>query len=189
MADERDSKVSQRYREMGAEEPPRALDEAILGASRRAVARRRWYGPVALAASLVLVVAVTIQVEREKPAEEVVASAPPQPSKEAPAPVEAPKPQEKKQFSDHADRLGELAKQQPPEPARREMEAQRPQASAAAGARMMAKVESPEAWLERIVELRKQGKHEQADKALADFRQRYPDYRLSDEMKAKVERK
>ena len=69
------------------------------------------------------------------------------------------------------------------------MEAQRPQASAAAGARLMSKVESPDAWLERIAELRKQGKHEEADKALAEFRQRYPAYVLSDEMKAKVEKK
>jgi TolA-binding protein len=53
----------------------------------------------------------------------------------------------------------------------------------------MSKVESPEAWLERIAGLRKQGKDDEADKALAEFRKRYPDYRLSDEMRAKVERK
>jgi hypothetical protein len=43
-------------------------------------------------------------------------------------------------------------------------------------------------WLERIAELRKQGKHEEADKALAEFRRAYPDYRLSEEMRAKVEK-
>jgi TolA-binding protein len=53
----------------------------------------------------------------------------------------------------------------------------------------MSKVESPEASLERIAELRRQGKDEEADKALAEFRKRYPDYRLTDEMKAKVEKK
>ena len=49
-------------------------------------------------------------------------------------------------------------------------------------------VEPPEQWLERIAELRKQGKHEEADKALAEFRRAYPDYRLSEEMRAKVEK-
>ena len=48
---------------------------------------------------------------------------------------------------------------------------------------------SPERWLEQIAQLRKQGKHEEADKALAEFRKQYPDYRLTDEMRAKVERK
>ena len=74
------------------------------------------------------------------------------------------------------------------------MESTRPQASAAAGARaidqMQSKVEAerPEAGLERIAQLRRQGKQEEADKALAEFRKRYPDYRISDEMRAKVER-
>jgi hypothetical protein len=80
-----------------------------------------------------------------------------------------------------------------PEPARREMESPRPQASAAAGARVMGemqrKAESPDSLLERIAELRKQGKHDEAEKALEEFRKRYPDYRLTDEMKAKVDRK
>jgi hypothetical protein len=76
-----------------------------------------------------------------------------------------------------------------PEPARREMEAQRPQASVMARGKLESKVmETPEAALERIAELRKQGKHEEADKALAEFRKQYPDYRISDETRAKVER-
>ena len=73
------------------------------------------------------------------------------------------------------------------------MEAPRPQAGAPMGAATMGQlqskvVETPEASLERIAELRKQGKHEEADKALAEFRKRYPDYRMSDEVRAKVER-
>jgi hypothetical protein len=251
MADERDpperardSRVSKRYREeLGAEEPPRALDEAILAASRRAVesrpaplvgpgGRRRWYFPVAAAAVITLAVAVTVQVERQRPDEAVIASAPVQERKEqafkAPPPMDEAKPAQKparapKAFTPEpppaaapapqsAEAMRDLAKsnQAPaeerargdaapaapapsPEPARREIESARPQARAAAGARameeMQSKTESPESLLERIAELRKRGQHEQADKALEEFRKRYPDYRFTDEMKAKVERK
>jgi hypothetical protein len=234
MAEERDPQISRSYRDLGAEEPSPALDEAILAASRRAVGRkRRWYGPVALAATLLLVVAVTTQVERRKPDEEIVATAPPQAQKEdrAASQVEAKKPalSRPQPFTPepppaaappNAGAMRDLAKSNeapaaqdraradqapasppvvaeaapPPQPARREMESARTQASAAAGARatdqMQSKVEAetPESSLERIAQLRKQGKQEEADKALAEFRKRHPDYRISDEMRAKVER-
>jgi len=48
--------------------------------------------------------------------------------------------------------------------------------------------ETPERELERIAELRKLGRDDEADKALAEFRKRYPDYRIAEEMRAKVER-
>src|SRR5690349_19998968 len=72
-----DKDISQRYREVPREEPPRTLDEAILAASRRAIearpaplvapaGRRRWYFPLAAAAIIVLPVAVPLQVELEQ---------------------------------------------------------------------------------------------------------------------------
>src|SRR5262245_30031294 len=75
---ERDDAVSRRYRELPAEEPPRALDEAILAASRRAVdarpaplvaptGRQRWYVPLAAAAVIVLAVGLTLRVQLEQP--------------------------------------------------------------------------------------------------------------------------
>jgi outer membrane biosynthesis protein TonB len=72
--------------------------------------------------------------------------------------------------------------------ARRRSEIQR---APAPETRAMAKlgVEPPEQWLERIAELRKQGKHEEADKALAEFRRAYPEYRISEAMLEKVEKK
>ena len=46
--------------------------------------------------------------------------------------------------------------------------------------------ETPEKWLERIATLRAEGRHEDADKALAEFRQRHPDYRIAEPMLQKV---
>ena len=56
-------------------------------------------------------------------------------------------------------------------------------------ARALAKIETPERALERIAELRRQGRDEDADKALAEFRKRYPEFRISEEMLKKVERR
>jgi hypothetical protein len=48
--------------------------------------------------------------------------------------------------------------------------------------------DTPDGELERIARLRRQGRDDDADKALAEFRKRYPDYQISAEMRAKVER-
>ena len=38
--------------------------------------------------------------------------------------------------------------------------------------------QSPEQWLQGIADLRRQGRHEEADKSLAEFRKRYPDHKI-----------
>jgi hypothetical protein len=43
--------------------------------------------------------------------------------------------------------------------------------------------DSPEAWLTRIEALRREGKLEEADRSLAEFRKRYPDYPLPAHLK------
>lgn len=162
-----DPKISQEYRGLPREEPPRALDDAILAASRHAlVRRRRWAVPLAAAAAITLAVAVTLQVRHDRPAEEVDAVAPAMKVQEAPKP-EAPR----------------------AEAARRSPQPFAAAPSAPASADALGKVESPEQALERIARLRAAGRHEEADNALAEFRKRHPDYRLSDEMKAKVEKR
>ena len=49
--------------------------------------------------------------------------------------------------------------------------------------------EPPEKWLERIAQLRQQGRHDEADKALSEFRKRYPDYQIPEATLGKVERR
>src|SRR4029077_10954152 len=77
MAEELDPKISRRYRELGDEEPPRELDQAILAAAHRAAdrahaplvapaGRHRWYFAFGAAALLVLAVAITVQVDRQQ---------------------------------------------------------------------------------------------------------------------------
>jgi hypothetical protein len=50
-------------------------------------------------------------------------------------------------------------------------------------------LQSPEQWLQGIADLRRQGRHEEADKSLAEFRKRYPDYRISKEVLEQVEKR
>lgn len=208
MSDEKN--ISERYRELPREEPARALDQAILAAARRAVdqphaplvtpaGRHRWYFPLAAAAILVLAVAVTVQIERQQPDPEAMQSAPPaapagkvavpeavpKPPPKAvrpkaePPPVFAPDPAPRARVEERAAGAAADAAS----PRRESMETQ-------SAARAMARLaESPEQWLERISEMRKQGKHEEADKALTEFRRRHPDYRISDAMLKKVEKK
>ena len=212
-----DAKVSARYRELAREEPPRHLDDAILAAARRATAsrpaplvaptgRRRWYFPVAAAAIIVLAVAVTIHVERQERDFEVADPV----AKDSAAPdrqAAAPKPEQ--------DRLGRREeKQRPMEPpaappaAAAARESARADAAAnseappEARARLRAEriveqkvavaglaATSPEQWLQGITDLKRQGRNEEAENQLAEFRNRYPDYRIPEAILEKFEKR
>src|SRR6059058_5667878 len=106
MADERDPKVSRRYRELPGEEPSRELDQHILAAAHRAIdkshaplvtpaGRHRWYFSLAAAAVLVFAVAITLHIERQQPdPEAVITSSALQESKNELAKQKAPTAQE-----------------------------------------------------------------------------------------------
>jgi hypothetical protein len=81
---DREDEIRRRYRELAREEPPRALDDAILAAARRELetrpaplvaptGRRRWTVPVAAAAVIVLSAVLTLHVQREQPDAELAA--------------------------------------------------------------------------------------------------------------------
>lgn len=239
MTDERDPKLSQAYRELGREEPPRALDAAILAAAHRAerthpapllspgvgpAARRSWYFPVAAAAVIMLAAGVTLHLQMEQPGIDGIqaSSERARPAPAAPAPAaEAPKPAMVEvptlsRGEAGGTTAGPFAAPPPPAasapspalarkpmPMQRADEELRDRADGADGAasaerqapseavakRLQDAGETPEKWLERIAELRRAGKHDEADKALAEFRQRHPGYRISEAMLEKVERK
>ncbi|MDX1374270.1 MAG: hypothetical protein R3357_01830 [Burkholderiales bacterium] len=73
----RDPRVSAGYRALGEQNPPEALDAAILAASRRAVGAgprragasrvRRWALPVSIAAVVVLTMSIVVRIQLERP--------------------------------------------------------------------------------------------------------------------------
>lgn len=200
----RDEKVSTGYRALEREEPPRALDEAILAASRRSP--MRWRVPLSVAAVLVLAIGVTLRMLPQQPEAESVALAPqvmetPRPAASAPAAAPAREQAKPAARADAAEQRAMRAQTgaKPAEtPAARDSvaadAARSAPASAATGAvadsRLSATVAkiaqsplTPEAWLERIAELRKQGRKREADESLAEFKKRYPDYRIPEALR------
>ena len=288
MADhDRDEELSRRYRELAREEPPRALDEAILAAARREVesrpaplvaptGRRRWFVPVAAAAVIVLSAVVTLHVQREQPDPEMTAQSLPAPQvaarkDDAPAaappaqmreeklasqpkesdaqrtPVEAAKPQPERRQRQAAaaskpeapaqppvgESASAMARSEPKAAAEAERFSQDPApvaaapsppaaatqmrpaapaaqpapraADSAAGSgpaasaesralgglrdnKMLAKIEiePPEKILERVAALRREGRNKEADDLYAEFKRRFPDYRIPDAMREQV---
>jgi hypothetical protein len=196
MADpERDARVAERYRALGREQPAPELDAAILAASRRRP--RRWAVPVSIAAVVVLAVGVTlrVQMEERKDAEDVALSPrvmqTPAPADEvarqsrrdsAPAPAPASPPAA---LESRAQAAPEAAAPPAEVSADRAEPAGRASAGVAVG-KLSAPPQTPEQWLERIAKLRDAGKAREADESLAEFKRRYPDYRISEALRARI---
>jgi hypothetical protein len=194
MAEREDDKLAERYRALGREEPPAGLDARILAAARRAAGARpplrRWALPLSLAAVIVLSVTVTLQMQHERPQMEEQPAAPaqaesanqvqPKMELKAQKPVPAAVP-----AAEPAPAAGRLSR----ESADRERFERAAPAAAEERARQLGAEESPERRLARIAELRRAGRDDEADRLLAEFRRRYPDYRIPEAMLKEVERR
>lgn len=246
--DKADEELSALYKGLPREEPPPAIDAAVLAAANAGVSKRHpvWKVPLSLAAVLVLSVAVTLRTNDERPEIRVIEPPPPvvaqvskepkvqqapavKPESRADVQVESPVPQPKAQARPQAappremakaPRQSEIARSESPAPAKEESAiasasapAPPPQADAAAqsaagsaaadaraeraaprAARSRADAPSlasaaplaPEAWLDRIIELRGSARHKEADESYAEFRRRYPEYAIAAEKMQKV---
>jgi len=187
MADSGDDRIVQRYRALGHDEPPAELDARILAAARRAASsrpgRRRWVLPVSIAAVVVLSVSVALQVQRERTDQAEQYGVPVEAGKAAApaAPAAAPQPALKSAPAPAANVM-----QAPAAESRRE---EAPAQAAAPAASMLQKSAeaSPKARLARIAELRRAGRDQEADRQLAEFRRRFPDYRIPPAMQREIE--
>ena len=176
MTEPENDKLAERYRALGREEPPPELDATILDAARRAAqsrpARRRWMLPASIAAVIVLSVGVALQVQRERSDLAGQLGAPAKAGKSA-APVSAPP------ASDNVSRAPALERKLQESPARSATQSGKP---------LEQPVEaSPEQWLARIAELRREGRDDEADRQLAEFRRRFPNYRIPESMRQEIE--
>jgi hypothetical protein len=191
---ERDEKVSAGYRALGSEEPPRALDEAILALARERPTRwrvppTRWRVPLSIAAVLVLAVGVTLRMLPERPDTESIALAPqvmqtPRPAVRA-QPKAAARAEAAADVAAASTAPSPVAQEKVQSEVRAAAPARPAAAPATAGAAMGLSVAplTPEAWLARIAELRKQGRTREADESLVEFRKRYPDYKIPESLR------
>jgi resuscitation-promoting factor RpfA len=172
-----DERVRRLYGTLPREEPPPALDAAVLAAARRAVAprslARRWGAPVSIAAVLVLVVGVTLEMQREEPG--VATSVAPSP----------PAPEAKRGAPAAADALEAATAPRPAAPAAAPPSSESAPAANLSTAKRTAAAE-PTTELERIAKLRSEGKDADADRALEAFRREHPAYRIDDAMWERV---
>ena len=237
----RDPALSRLYGKASQPEPPAALDAAILAAAQAATTaqrppRRPWWrrlqAPLALAASAILAIALTLSIDRNPPGEsgspastpgqarpaaeraaptgpDTSSAAPPgAPAAVTPARKEAPPRTESKQETPASAQDSAAPAPAPAAAASAAKGLSSPTADAAnenlaggdhrkaraapaatptlqasreAAAPMAPK--PPEAWLEEIRALRRQGKVAEADRGLSEFRAAYPDYRLPEDFR------
>ena len=173
MGDPRDDEVSRRYRELPREEPPPALDAAILAAARearpetRGARLARWAGPLSIAAVLLLGIGISLRMQTGEPGGDtpMPASEYAMPPSEAPAAASAPA---------------------PPPAQRLKREEAAADSAPAAGPRSLAAPADPARELERIARLREAGQHAEADRALEAFRRARPDYAIPEALRERV---
>jgi hypothetical protein len=185
------------------QEPSPALDAAILAMAHRAVASRpqavqslrfaRWRVPLAMAASFLVCISIVMQfIPKETGPEALVLAQMPQalpvserlqPSQIPPqAEAEPDTMQASKPFARAADkpvRARTTARLSESESSKAvAMEEAKETSDMPVMREMSAKRQNPQAWLEKIEKLRRDGKIEEARESLAEFRKQYPDHEL-----------
>lgn len=174
---DRDPRVSAAYRALGAERPPPEIDAAILAAARRRPVR--WGVPVSIAAVVVLAVGVVMRVAQEPRRE-------PEPAAVVHPALKAPAAERKAAGSVAREAAGPAAQARDEAPLPPAARAPAPAAANIAQGKVAAAPETPEHWLERIAKLRAEGRSREADESFAEFRRRYPDYRIPDELRRRI---
>ena len=201
--DPQDRDLSALYRQAAEEQPSAGLDARILAAARATTAPpqvvsqswlNRWKIPVALAAIVLLTTTLTLLVQDEDAGRlsvpDPVTTRAPIPAASSPQPV----PGATLNLGGAAaeSRSDTLRDQPAREKTRQEIQAAPPPPMAAPAARSMAAPaakraeldeRSPEQWLADIRRLRREGRVEEAETSLAEFRKRYPKYLLPDDLK------
>ncbi len=205
--DTRDTALSCLYQSINAGEPPAALDAAILAQARSACTAparqrtfwRRFSAPLALTATVLLAILVSISIERQVPLS-LPASVP---EEQPPAPVEtrrATAPDHAVTADKKATAQESASRKRPARVIERKMEAAPLPAAAPSVPEPPVSIErqdrskaalpsaakpslSPEEWLEHIRQLRRQGRMIESERALNEFRQTYPDYRLPEDLR------
>lgn len=239
----RDPKLSRLYEQASHAEPPPALDDAILAAARAAAAPqlpprpwwRRLQAPLALAATAILAIALTLSIDRNPPLDGEIPANPS--SKERPPATEQVAPASRnaaealapaapaagipeRKEAQHSKATPEkqtpaTSLQDSPRPAAptavqgapgastakaapapaadaesadmRGSERRKPLAEPALEAKREAATplpqKSPEAWLEEIRSLRRQGRLAEAEHSLREFRTTYPAYQLPEDLR------
>lgn len=176
-----DDAVERRYRELAREEPPPAIDAAILAAARRRGPSRigRWAGPVSIAAVLMLGIGVSLRMQTEKP------------GVESAMPSEYAAPASPEYAAPPASQLDAPAVAAPAQAPARQLDvpaaaAEKPAAAAPQRLEKRAAPADPARQLERIAQLRESGAHAEADRLLEEFRRRHPGFRIPEAMWERV---
>lgn len=189
-----DAQVSRLYRQYSSAEPSLAVDRRVLAAARAALADRpvrsrggwqRWRTPLALATTLAL--SLTLALLHERPPAELDDQAKGRGAAEQASPKTSDQaaPAEAKRESLPTAPVAEGAATGSRDEARLQS-APPPAARAAAPelAKSLAdRARSPTAWLEEIRALRREGKVDEAERQLREFRRAHPGYALPDDFR------
>lgn len=180
--------VTEAWRDTGQPGPPAELDTAVLRRAREAAHTRRrawpwtrgWVHNLVTATVVVIAVALLLQLRQETPVPpEADTYAAPQADADGRMKTEA---RENFEAQDSIGITGARLREAPEAAAAEPAPAEAAVAEEEAMIDELAVPEDPERWLERILDLKREGDMEAFVTELAAFREAWPDYPLPDEL-------